>query len=401
MLMRISVKRMDHLGRGIGYNEGKVIFIPKAIPGDVVDIEITNSYKKYDIGKIIEIIEPSNERIDAGCPYYYECGGCHISNLKYFNQVNFKKDKVIDIFKRYLDKEIVPRVISSEKNFEYRNKITYQVENGKIGLVDINNNFIEIDKCLLVSDRVNKLLSILKKEDLSKTIKIVIRECDNGLILSITGDIKIDNLINECLEIYINGKKKYSKEEGYLYIGNLKYRVSDKSFFQINTSNIWHLYDEVIRYGEFTGNERVIDLYCGVGSISLYISKYVKNVLGIEIVKEAIDDANYNKKINKIDNATFICSDVAKIIDDKIECDTLIVDPPRAGLDKHTKNVINDSNIKKVIYVSCDPMTLVRDLKDLDMYNLEKISIVDMFPQTCHVECVSILHRKNLKNKTF
>ena len=397
MLMRISVKRMDHLGRGIGYNEGKVIFIPKAIPGDVVDIEITNSYKKYDIGKIIEIIEPSNERIDVGCPYYYECGGCHISNLKYFNQVNFKKDKVIDMFKRYLNKEIVPRVISSEKDFEYRNKITYQVRNGKIGLVDINNNFIEIDKCLLVSDRVNKLLSILKKEDLSKAIKIVIRECDNGLILSITGDIKIDNLINECLEIYINGERKYFLEEGYLYIGNLKYRVSDKSFFQINTSNICHLYDEVIRYGEFTGNERVIDLYCGVGSISLYISRYVKSVLGIEIVKEAIDDANYNKKINKIDNAIFICSDVAKIIDDKIECDTLIVDPPRAGLDKHTKSVINNSNIKKVIYVSCDPMTLVRDLKDLDMYNLEKISIVDMFPQTCHVECASILHRKKLK----
>ena len=394
MLMRISVKRMDHLGRGIGYNEGKIIFIPKAIPGDVVDIEITNSYKKYDIGKIIEIIEPSNERIDVGCSYYYECGGCHISNLKYFNQVNFNKDKVIDIFKRYLNKEIVPRVISSEKDFEYRNKITYQVRNGKIGLVDINNNFIEIDKCLLVSDRVNKLLSILKKEDLSKTIKIVIRECDNGLILSITGDIKIDNLINECLEIYINGKKKYSKEEGYLYIGNLKYRVSDKSFFQINTSNICHLYDEVIRYGEFTGNERVVDLYCGVGSISLYISRYVKSVLGIEIVKEAIDDANYNKKINKIDNAIFICSDVAKIIDDKIECDTLIVDPPRAGLDKHTKSVINNSNIKKVIYVSCDPMTLVRDLKDLDMYNLEKISIVDMFPQTCHVESVCVLERR-------
>ena len=394
MLMRISVKRMDHLGRGIGYNEGKVIFIPKAIPGDVVDIEITNSYKKYDIGKIIEIIEPSNERIDVGCSYYYECGGCHISNLKYFNQVNFKKDKVIDIFKRYLNKEIVPRVISSEKDFEYRNKITYQVENGKIGLVDINNNFIEIDKCLLVSDRVNKLLSILKKEDLSKTIKIVIRECDNGLILSITGDIKIDNLINECLEIYINGERKYFLEEGYLYIGNLKYRVSDKSFFQINTSNICHLYDEVIRYGEFTGNERVIDLYCGVGSISLYISRYVKSVLGIEIVKEAIDDANYNKKINKINNATFICSDVAKIIDDKIECDTLIVDPPRAGLDKHTKSVINNSNIKKVIYVSCDPMTLVRDLKDLDMYNLEKISIVDMFPQTCHVETICVLERK-------
>ena len=391
--MRISVLRMDHLGRGIGYNEGKVIFIPKAIPGDVVDIEITNSYKKYDIGKIKEVIAPSNDRVEAKCPYYNECGGCHISNLEYFNQVNFKKDKVIDIFKRYLDKEIEPRVISSEKDFEYRNKITYQVKNGKIGLVDINNNFIGIDKCLLVSDRVNKLLSVLKKEDLSKVTKIVIRECDNGLILSITGDMKIDNLVNECLEIYINGERKYFSEEGYLYIDNLKYRVSDKSFFQINTSNICHLYDEVIRYGEFTGNERVIDLYCGVGSISLYVSRYVKSVLGIEIVKEAIDDANYNKEINKIDNATFICSDVAKIIDDKIECDTLIVDPPRAGLDKHTKNVINSSSVKKIIYVSCDPMTLVRDIRELDKYELKRVSVVDMFPQTEHVESVCVLER--------
>ena len=394
--MRISVLRMDHLGRGIGYNEGKVIFIPKAIPGDEVDVEITNSYKKYDIGKIKEVIAPSNERIKAKCPYYNECGGCHISNLEYFNQVYFKKDKVVDIFKRYLDKEIEPRVISSEKDFEYRNKITYQVKNGKIGLVDINNNFIEIDKCLLVSDRVNKLLSVLKKEDLSKVRKIVIRECDNGLILSITGDMKIDNLVNECLEIYINGERKYFLEEGYLYIDNLKYRVSDKSFFQINTSNISHLYDEVIRYGEFTGKERVIDLYCGVGSISLYVSRYVKSVLGIEIVKEAIDDANYNKEINKISNATFICSDVAKIIDDKIECDTLIVDPPRAGLDKHTKNVINSSSVKKIIYVSCDPMTLVRDIRELDKYELKKVSVVDMFPQTCHVECASVLHRKKI-----
>lgn len=392
--MKIKIEKIDHLGRGIGYNNGKVIFISKAIPGDVLDIEITNSYKKYDIGKIREVIEPSNERIEVNCPYYNECGGCHISNLTYLEQIKFKRNKVIDIFKRYLNMKIDPRIVSSEKDFEYRNKITYHVKNGEIGLVDINNNFIEIDKCLLVSDRVNKLLSVLKKEDLSKVIKIVIRECDNGLILSITGGMKIDNLVNKCLEIYINGERKYFLEEGYLYIDDLKYRVSDKSFFQINTSNICHLYDEVIRYGEFTGNERVIDLYCGVGSISLYVSRYVNSVLGIEIVKEAIDDANYNKEINKIDNATFICSDVAKIIDDKVECDTLIVDPPRAGLDKHTKNVINSSSVKKIIYVSCDPMTLVRDIKDLDMYELDRISIVDMFPQTCHVECVCVLKLK-------
>lgn len=395
--MKIKVEKMDHLGRGIGYNDGKIVFVPKAVMGDILDIEIISSHKKYDIGKINKIIQSSDNRIVAKCSYYNECGGCHISNLKYFDQVDFKKDKIVDMFKRYLNIDINPGVIDSEKEFEYRNKITYQVKNGKIGLVDINNNFIEIDKCLLVSDRVNKLLGALKNEDLSKVTKIVIRECNNGLILSITGDMNVDNLVNECLEIYINGVKKYSLEEGYLYIDNLKYRVSDKSFFQINTGNIKRLYDEIVRYGNFTGSERVIDLYCGVGSISLYVSRYVKSVLGIEIVKEAINDANYNKKINNIDNASFICSDVSKIIDKNIDGDILIVDPPRAGLDKHTREIINNANIKKIIYVSCDPMTLVRDIQELDKYKLDGVSVVDMFPQTEHVECVSVLQRKNLE----
>lgn len=395
--MKIKVEKMDHLGRGIGYNDGKIVFVPKAVMGDILDIEIISSHKKYDIGKINKIIQSSDNRIVAKCSYYNECGGCHISNLKYFDQVGFKKDKIVDMFKRYLNIDINPGVIDSEKEFEYRNKITYQVKNGKIGLVDINNNFIEIDKCLLVSDRVNKLLGALKNEDLSKVTKMVIRECNNGLILSITGDMNVDNLVNECLEIYINGVKKYSLEEGYLYIDNLKYRVSDKSFFQINTGNIKRLYDEIVRYGNFTGSERVIDLYCGVGSISLYVSRYVKSVLGIEIVKEAINDANYNKKINNIDNASFICSDVSKIIDKNIDGDILIVDPPRAGLDKHTREIINNANIKKIIYVSCDPMTLVRDIQELDKYKLDGVSVVDMFPQTEHVECVSVLQRKNLE----
>lgn len=392
--MKIKVEKMDHLGRGIGYNDGKIVFVPKAVMGDILDIEIISSHKKYDVGKINKIIQSSDNRVVAKCPYYNECGGCHISNLKYFDQVSFKKDKVIDMFKRYLNIDINPGVIDSEKEFEYRNKITYQVKNGKIGLVDINNNFIEIDNCLLVSDRVNKLLGVLKNEDLSMVTKIVIRECNNGLILSITGDMNIDNIVIECLEIYINGVRRYSLEEGYLYIDNLKYRVSDKSFFQINTDNIKRLYDEVIKYGNFTGSERVIDLYCGVGSISLYVSRYVKSVLGIEIVKEAINDANYNKKINNIDNASFICSDVSKIIDKNIDGDILIVDPPRVGLDKHTREVINNTNIKKIIYVSCDPMTLVRDIQELDKYKLDGVSVVDMFPQTEHVECVCVLKLK-------
>ena len=170
--------------------------------------------------------------------------------------------------------------------------------------------------------------------------------------------------------------------------------VSNESFFQINTSNVSNLYNEIIKVANFNKNDSVIDLYCGVGSISLYIAKYVKNVLGIELVKEAIKDAQTNANINKISNVKFICSDVAKIIDN-VNANSIIVDPPRTGLDNYTINVINKKKVNKLIYVSCNPMTLVRDLKLLTNYQIEHISLVDMFPQTHHVECVCLLCRKN------
>ena len=192
----------------------------------------------------------------------------------------------------------------------------------------------------------------------------------------------------------MNNKCVYKKDDGYISINNIKYKVSINSFFQINTSNIHVLYDEIIRIGEFNKNDTVIDLYCGVGSISLYIAKHVKKVLGIEIIGDAINDAKYNTKLNHIDNASFLCGDVAKLIDDNIKCDTLIVDPPRTGLDKHTIEVINNTNIKKIIYVSCDVMSLVRDINNLSNYKMSNISIVDMFPETHHVENVCILELK-------
>ena len=206
--------------------------------------------------------------------------------------------------------------------------------------------------------------------------------------------ISIDRLRDKCVAIYLNDVCVSQKEDGYIFIDGIKYMVSDKSFFQVNGSNVKNLYDVIVKYGNFFGNEKVIDLYCGVGSISLYISKYVGSVLGIELVPKAIMDANRNKEINKIKNVQFICGDVAKLVDDNINGDVLIVDPPRVGLDKHTVSVINNSGIKKVIYVSCDPMTLVRDIKEMDKYSLQDITGVDMFPQTHHVECVCVLKLK-------
>jgi len=391
--MKLEIFDMDHKGNGIGKIDNKIIFVPKAVPMDICDVSIYKKHKNYDIGKVNKIIKKSIDRVDVLCPYYEECGGCNISNLSYENQLRFKVNKVKNIFNKYLNIKINPRIIGSEKKFNYRNKITYHYDN-KLGLISEFSSVIDIDKCLLVSDRINELYEEIKKQDISCIKLITIRQCDNGLILSILGSMNIDKLKDKCLAIYINNECKYKKENGYIVLNNIKYIISNNSFFQINTSNITKLYDEIIRYGNFTKNNQVIDLYCGVGSISLYISKYVDNVLGIEIVKDAINDAKENAKINNINNVKFLCGDVSKLIDKNINGDTLIVDPPRSGLDKHTIKVINNKKISKIIYVSCDPMTLVRDIKMLNNYELDKISIIDMFPQTHHVENVVLLKLK-------
>ena len=384
---------MDHKGNGIGKVNNKVVFVPKSITGDECDIEVIKSYKNYDVAKIKKITKKSVNRVNAICPYYDNCGGCNISNLSYDGQLLFKVNKVKNIFKKYLHIDINLRVIGSEKRDKYRNKITYHYDNN-LGLISEFGSVIDIDWCMLVSDRVNRLYNKIKENDLSRVKLITIKECDNGLILSITGEININNFKELCIEINVNNKGVYKKETGFITLNDIKYQVSDKAFFQINTSNICNLYDEIIRYGKFNKDDTVIDLYCGVGSISLYIAKYVKSVLGIEIVEDAIKDAKENAKINNIKNVTFLCEDVSKLIGDNIKGDKIIVDPPRVGLDEHTVKVINESTIPMIIYVSCDPMTLVRDIKKLDNYKLCDVSVVDMFPQTHHVETVCILERE-------
>jgi len=392
--MEVKIIDLDHKGNGIARIDNKIVFIPKVVPGDIVNIEIVKEHKKYDEGIVNKIISESEDRIDTICPYYNVCGGCNISALNYSKQLEYKKNKIINIFKRYLNIDIKPLIVDSNKRYEYRNKITFQNDDGIVGMVSLDNKVIKIDECLLVSNKVNELYKKICLEELSSVKKIIIKECDNGLILNIIGNMKIDNIKDLCLSIYCDNECVYKKEDGYINIGDIRYRVSKDSFFQVNTDNISRLYDVILKYGEFNNTDNVIDLYCGVGSISLYISKYVKHVLGIEIIPEAIEDACENAKLNNIDNVDFICGDVSKLVDLNTDGNIVIVDPPRVGLDKHTIDVLNKINIDRLIYVSCDPMTLVRDLKLLDEYIIKDVTLVDMFPNTHHVECVIKLHRK-------
>ena len=391
--VKIEIKDMDHKGNGIGNISGKVVFVPKTITGDVCDVSITKEYKNYSIAKVNKIIKKADSRIDNICPYYFECGGCNISNLDYQKQLEFKKNKVKNIFKKYLDMEIDPVILGSKKEYGYRNKITYH-NNKYLGLISEYDGIVNIDKCLLVSDKVNNLYHKIKELDLANVKMITIRECDNGLILGIIGKLNIDTLKDDCISIYMNNKCVVNKKDGYITLGKIKYLISNRSFFQINTSNIVTLYDNILECGNFGKNDTVIDLYCGVGSISLYIAKYVKKVIGVEIVEDAIRDAKKNAIINNINNVEFICSDVANSNFNEIYGDILIVDPPRIGIDNKTIMAINNKNVKELIYVSCDPLTLVRDIKLLTNYQLDSIVLVDMFPQTHHVESICVLERK-------
>lgn len=393
--MEVKIIDIDHKGNGIARIDNKIVFIPKCVTGDIVQIETVKKHKKYDEGRIVKLIQASDDRIDTICPYYDVCGGCNISTLNYNKQLEYKKNKVINIFKRYLNLDINPDIIGSDNRYEYRNKITFQNRNGVLGLVSLDNEIIKIDECLLASEKVNKLYKKISLEDISLIKKIIIKECDNGLILNVLGEMNIDNIKDMCLSIYFDNECVYKNDDGYINIGDIKYRVSKDSFFQVNNVNISRLYDIVVKYGEFKNDDRVIDLYCGVGSISLYVSKYVDSVLGIEIVEDAIMDAMENAKLNDINNVDFICGDVSKLVDDNVSGNVVIVDPPRIGLDKHTIEVLNKIDIDKLIYVSCDPMTLVRDLKDLDNYEFKDITLVDMFPNTHHVESVVLLKKKN------
>ena len=292
--------------------------------------------------------------------------------------------------------DINPNIVGSDNRYEYRNKITFRCSGGKLGLVDIFNNVVNVSSCLLVSSKVNLLYKRICEQDLSRVKKVIIKECQNGLMLSVLGYIDIDNLKDMCLSIYIDNECVYKIDDGYIYIGDIKYMVSMDSFFQVNSCNIANLYDVLVKYGDFSLDDRVIDLYCGVGSIGLYIAKYVRGVLGIEIISDAIVDAKKNAEINDICNVDFVCGDVSKLIDDNIVGNKVIVDPPRTGLDSHTIDVLNKISIDKLIYVSCDPMTLVRDLKMLDKYEIKDITLVDMFPQTHHVESVVLLQKNDI-----
>ena len=398
--MEVVIEGLNHTGEGIGRIDGKVVFVPNSIPGDVVDIVDLKDFKTYYRGSVGRIITSSNDRVEQKCPYYGVCGGCQLRDLSYLKQLEYKKDKAKNIFKKYGNIDVDVDIIGSDKRDGYRNKITLQVKDGKLGLYKNNSNdLICVDKCMLVSDKVNEIIKLIKDNlDLKDLRNIMIREYNGRLMIQFIGNIDKDGVIN-CLSsfvdiIYINELLVYGKNSLDVMLDKYKYKVSPYSFFQVNYEQATKLYDKV---KEYLGNDNnsVLDLYCGTGSIGIYVSSCCKRILGIEINESSVRDANVNIGLNDLDNVSVIKGSVGKVLKSGEEYDAIIVDPPRSGLDKNTRNTLLEIGSKRIIYVSCDPITLARDLKELSViYDIKDMVLVDMFPNTYHVESVVLLELK-------
>jgi len=404
MQKEILIEKLDHFGRGIANNE-KIMFIENALPNELIEIEITKETKKYIEAETKKIIRKSKNRVEPMCPYYNLCGGCNIMHLDYNEQLKFKEQKVKEILKRFanIEEEKVKPIIKSNTKY-YRNKITLKVKE-KLGLYQKKSyDLVNIDKCLIVSKKINELIKLLNELNLNNIEEIVIKDAYNEkTIINIKGkniDKKYlkENLKShtENLVIYDNNKKEILLGDGFIIdkINDYYFKISDDSFFQVNRYTTEKLYNKVKEYANLKKEERLLDLYCGTGTIGMYLSRDAKEVIGIEINEHAVENANENKKINSIENISFICSDVGKIKEKYKNIDVVVIDPPRNGLSMEALQNVLDINPKRIVYVSCDPVTLARDLNILkDYYEIKEITPTDMFPNTYHVENVCLLSK--------
>ena len=387
-MIDVVCERLDDFGNGVCYVLGKVIFVSNLLPSEEARVRVILEKKKYMVGEVVEYLKKSNERVISNCPY--ENCGCALMNLNYEKTLEYKKDRVISLLKKFASIDLSDiDIVSSYNQYGYRNKVSLKVRNGKIGYFkNGSNDLIEIDKCLILSDRINEMIKILKKLDLSRVNSIVIKDMDEVLI-DIDGFMDTSILKEYASSIFMNGKCLFGKEKVNSSLMGYKFLVSRDSFFQVNKCVTEKLYSKVMDYAG-RGN-RLIDLYCGTGTIGIILSKNFREVFGIEINKSAVECAIENMKINGINNISFRCGDANKLCKGE-RADTVVVDPARAGLSSLGIKNILEINPKKIVYVSCNPVTLARDLKELSLnYKLKDICLFDMFPWTYHVECVCLL----------
>ena len=399
--MQVKIERFDDLGRGISYINNKVTFIDKVVPEDIVEVELTKEKKKYNEAKLIKIIKPSPLRIDAKCPYFSKCGGCQFQNITYENTIKYKKEKIVNIFSKHKI-SIFPEVITNISPYNYRNKITLKVNNYKMGFyINKTHNLVEINKCLLANPAINASIPLIKRFNICNG-EVTIRCNQNAEILIVINsqdNLNIDtNYLKSKIKlvgIVVNNKTYYGENSLFERMNNLLFKISYDSFFQVNPFIASQLFQ--IIGDNIDSSDKVLDLYCGVGTLSLMAAKKAQKVLGIEVVPNAIINALFNARVNDLNNTQFVINDASTAISKiKPDFNKIIVDPPRSGLTKNIIDVLLKIKPDAIIYVSCDPQTLVRDFTLLSsIYEIKKSYILDMFSYTYHIETILILIKKS------
>jgi 23S rRNA (uracil-5-)-methyltransferase RumA len=440
----LTIKRLGINGEGVGYFKKTVVFVPGALPGEEVVVEVTNIYPKYAEAKIKKIRKPSEHRVQPLCPVYDQCGGCQLQHLAYPQQLKEKRDIIIQSLERHtklaIDQISIKETIGMEDPWGYRNKNQFQVKqkDGKVlaGLYGLNSHqLINIESCAVQHPQTNEATAKVKQILEELKIPIYNEKTRKGIVRTIvtrvgvqTGELQIVLItnqkelpkqelfieeiqkrlpqvksivqnVNEQKTSLIFGEETYGLAgEDYIQetLGDLHFELSARTFFQLNPQQTIKLYNEVKKAAALTGKEKVLDAYCGVGTIGLWLADQAAEVRGMDIIAESIDDAKKSAKRHGFTHTKYVPGKAEEVLPKWVKKgwhpDVVVVDPPRTGLDGQLLQTILQVKPSKVVYVSCNPSTLAKDIQTLSKdYQVEYIQPVDMFPQTSHVECVSLL----------
>jgi len=441
----IDITGMGFEGEGVGRIEDYTVFVQGALLGEKAKVKIVKANKNFGFGKLLEIIEPAANREEPSCGIYKRCGGCQLQHLSYEGQLQFKTQRVKDVISRIgkLENVAIHPTMGMKSPYRYRNKVQLPVgiNNGEVEIgfyAPRSHEIIPMDSCGIQDEVADKVVALTKEWIKKYNIEPYNEENSSGIIRHImirkafkTGEVMVvivtnseklpyknefvDLIVNNIKGIKsviqnVNGKKTnvilgercialWGEATITDYIGKFAFKISPLSFFQVNPIQTEVLYNKALEYADLKGNEVVFDAYCGAGTISLFLSQKAKMVYGVEIVPQAIENAIENAKENKVNNAEFIVGQSEKVIPDLIDkgikADVVVVDPPRKGCEKELLEAMAAMSPERIVYVSCDPGTLARDLGILEElgYRTVEVQPVDMFPQTAHVECVALVNK--------
>ncbi|SDX97946.1 23S rRNA (uracil1939-C5)-methyltransferase [Evansella caseinilytica] len=444
-MIDIMFEDLTHDGAGVGKIAGFPVFVQRALPGETGTVKITKVKKNYAFGRLLELTKESPDRVEAPCPIFKQCGGCQLQHLSYDGQLKHKQKHVRDVLARIggLQEVTVHPTLGMNDPWRYRNKAQVPIGEEEGGLIagfyaERTHRIIDMNECAIQHEENDRVVQLVKKiaknygiggyDD--KTHKGTLRhvvtrygyQTGELMVVLVTKGKELPNKKNLVQDIRaqlpnvksivqnINPKRTnvifgektevlWGEEVIHDYIGDIQFAISARSFYQVNPVQTEVLYNKALEYAGLTGKETVIDAYCGIGTISLFLAQKAMRVYGVEIVPEAISDAKKNARLNGIGNVEFAVGEAEKVIPwwhaQGIRADVIVVDPPRKGCDEALLETIVSMKPERVVYVSCNPATLARDLKYLTAHGFEakEVQPVDMFPHTGHVECVVLMSR--------